>query len=270
MHRKVSVDRWHAGARDDRVDFVAEEVPVALTYNRHAHVVMMATPSDLEDFALGFSLSEGIVRDPSELLAVRVLERDQGLEVAMTVSSEAQERLSRQRRNLAGRTGCGLCGAESIEQAMRRPEPVSNALRLPPSAIQQAVEALDAGHPLQSRTGAVHCAGWFDLRRGLVHAREDVGRHNALDKLIGCLALAGFEKTTGFVVVSSRASYEMVYKASAVGSELLVAVSAPTALAITFAGQAGMTLVGFARPGRHNVYTFPERIMDSGETTHDV
>ena len=137
MHRKVSVDRWHAGARDDRVDFVAEEVPVALTYNRHAHVVMMATPSDLEDFALGFSLSEGIVRDPSELLAVRVLERDQGLEVAMTVSSQAQETLSRQRRNLAGRTGCGLCGAESIEQAMRRPEPVSNALRLPPSATSK-------------------------------------------------------------------------------------------------------------------------------------
>ena len=270
MHRKISVDDWNAGARRGRTDFVAEEVPVALTYNRNAHVVMMATPADLEDFALGFSLSEGIVSDASELLATRVLEREQGLEVAMTVSSQAQETLSRQRRNLAGRTGCGLCGAESIEQAMRRPEPVSNGLRLPPSAIQQAVAALDSGHPLRTKTGAVHCAGWFDLREGLVHAREDVGRHNALDKLIGCLARVGFDNSRGFVVVSSRASYEMVYKASAVGSELLVAVSAPTALAIEFAGQAGMTLVGFARPGRHNVYSFPERIMDSGETTHDV
>ena len=161
---------------------------------------------------------------------------------------------------MTGRTGCGLCGAERIEQALRYPEAVGNTVRVDDEALQNAVSGLEAHQPLQSVTGASHAAAWCDLSGRVISVREDVGRHNALDKLIGCLAKDGFDPKAGFVFVSSRASYEMVYKAAAVGMELIMAVSAPTTLAVEFAERSGMTLVGFARPGRHNIYSFPERI----------
>jgi FdhD protein len=256
------VAQWRVGRGRLVDDRVAAEVPVALSYNRRSHVVMMATPADLEDLGLGFSLTEGIIDEPADLLQTRLAEREQGLEVAMTVTEACFERLDRQRRNLTGRTGCGLCGAESLQQAMRRPPRVSQRLRVSHAALQCAVEALQAHQPLQPETGAVHGAAWCDLQGGIMVVREDVGRHNALDKLIGHLAGSGFDASAGFVLVSSRASYEMVYKSAAAGFELLMAVSAPTALAIEHARLAGMTLVGFARPGRHNIYTAPERIDD--------
>jgi FdhD protein len=267
--REVQVSNWvdgpatggsspDAGARIDRI---ATEAPVALTYNRMSHVVMMATPADLEDFALGFSLTEGLIGGVGDLLATRVVPREGGIEVAMTISESWFDRLSTQRRNLTGRTGCGLCGAETIQQALRYPAPVGRSLGVSHAALQHAIDHLARHQPLQGQTGATHGAAWCSSPTGeILRVREDVGRHNALDKLIGSLSREGFDPAAGFVLVSSRASYEMVYKTAAAGIELLMAVSAPTTLAVDFALRSGVTLVGFARPGRHNVYTFPERI----------
>jgi FdhD protein len=255
-----TVAQWEGGQSRVVSDPVASEVPVALAYNRRSHVVMMATPADLEDLGLGFSLTEGIVETRADLRATRILPRGQGLELAMTVTEPCFERLERQRRNLTGRTGCGLCGAESLQQAIRVPKPVPHALRTTHAALQRAIMELETHQPLQEETGAVHGAAWCDAGGRILALREDVGRHNALDKLIGHRAGAETEARGGFIVVSSRASYEMVYKVAAAGVELLLAVSAPTTLAIEFAQRSGMTLVGFARPGRHNIYTFPERV----------
>jgi FdhD protein len=260
VSRKVQVAKWSKDERSSVPDEVAVEVPVALSYNRLSHVVMMATPNALEDFATGFSLTEGILEQLSELHDIRVVERGDGIEIAMTVAVATMQRLQKQRRNLVGRTGCGLCGAESLQQANRAPSPVPDRVVVKPHAIQAAVKDLDAHQALQQNTGAVHGAAWCDLNGGILHLREDVGRHNALDKLIGHLARSAVDCSTGFAVISSRASYEMVYKAAAADIEVLVAVSAPTTLAIEFANRCGLTLVGFARPGRHNVYTLEGRV----------
>ena len=264
--RLVPVRSWRSGecagaAVEDRI---AAELPVALTYNRVAHVVMMATPCDLEDFGLGFSLTEGLIGSPSDLLGARVIPRPGGLELAMTIAGEWFDRLSTRRRNLAGRTGCGLCGAENIEQALRYPASVARTLEVTHAALQRAIAALGRHQPLQADTGATHGAAWCSTDGQVLQLREDFGRHNALDKLIGGLIRAGLQPSSGFALVSSRASYEMVYKAAAAGIEVLVAVSAPTTLAVEFAQRSGMTLVGFARPGRQNVYTFEDRITDWG------
>lgn len=274
--REVPVHNWRLGEASNpsrsgqpdseltpaTSDHIAAEVPVAMTYNRHPHVVMMATPDDFEDFGLGFSLTEGLIGNPQDMISMTVIPRDGGVELAMSISEEWYDRLQTQRRNMTGRTGCGLCGAERIEQALRYPEPVGDSVRVNDRALQRAVTDMTAHQPLQSITGATHAAAWCDLAGEIRELREDVGRHNALDKLIGRLARYGFHPDQGFVLVSSRASYEMVYKAAAVGMELIMAVSAPTTLAVDFAMQSGMTLVGFARPGRHNVYTFPQRIKN--------
>ena len=259
----AGLQRWREGqgcSADE--DLVASEVPVALTINRQSYVVMMATPMDLEDFALGFCLTEGLLRDAQELHAVRVVPREQGLELALTVASEVAERLASQRRNLTGRTGCGLCGAESLEQAVRPPQPLSQNLRIAHAAVQRALAALSAQQPLQAASGAVHCAAWCRPDGGIALAREDVGRHNALDKLIGALLRAGQDPRTGFLLVSSRASYEMVQKSVVAGVELLAAVSAPTSLAIELARASGLSLLGFTRPGRHNIYTGAARLYE--------
>jgi FdhD protein len=264
--RRVPVSNWqqgesapHGAAQDDSI---ATEVPVALTYNRISHVVMMATPSDLEDFGLGFSVTEGLIGSMDDLLGTRVIPRQGGIEVSMTIAEDWFDRLSTRRRNLVGRTGCGLCGAENIQQALRYPPAVEMSISVSNAALQRAVNELHRHQPLQAVTGATHGAAWCGLDGEILQVREDVGRHNALDKLIGCLLRRDFRPTAGFVLVSSRASYEMVYKAAAAGMELIIAVSAPTSLAVEFAERSGVTLVGFARPGRHNVYTFKERIVN--------
>lgn len=254
---------WREGKHATRDDEVAAEVPLALTYNKRSHVVMMVSPTALEDFAVGFSLTEGIIRQASDLLDTSVIEREKGLELAITVNEECFARLDSQRRNLVGRTGCGLCGAESLEQAMRKPAVVSSRVSVSNTALQIAIQSLNEHQPLQAVTGALHGAAWCGIDGRILMVREDVGRHNALDKLIGFLSRTDFDPATGFVLVSSRASYEMVYKAAVAGMEILVAVSAPTTLAIDFAHRSGITLVGFARPGRHNVYTFEGRIQDA-------
>lgn len=238
-------------------DHLAEEVAVALVYNGLSHVVMMATPAELEDFALGFSLSEKIIQRPEQLYGIEVVERPLGIELQIEIGSEPFARLKQHRRNLTGRTGCGLCGADSLAQAIGEPDPVTPQPLPTAEAIETALQQLRAHQPLQSSTGAVHGAAFCAGNGEILLLREDVGRHNALDKLIG--ALRGRHSETArsgqFVLISSRASYEMVQKCASANLGALVAVSAPTALAIRQAEKAGIQLIGFARPGRHVIYT---------------
>ena len=239
-------------------DSIAQEVPVALVYNGLSHAVMMATPAYLEDFALGFSLTEGILAHPGELYGLDVVTGEEGISINMEIFTQRWVELKQQRRNLVGRTGCGLCGTESLAQAIRPITPVVAPL-LQDAAIQRALADLPRHQPLQANTGATHGAAWCSAQGEILLVREDVGRHNALDKLIGALRRQRENLDSGFVLVSSRASYEMVHKSCAVGMGALVAVSAPTSLAIAQAHLAGQLLVGFARPGRHVIYHSPDR-----------
>jgi FdhD protein len=256
----VKVNRviWKAGETVEGIDWVATETAVALVYNGISHVVMMATPADLEDFALGFSLSEGILQSAKQLLDCEITETDKGIELALTITAEPFAKLKEKRRNLVGRTGCGLCGAESLEQAISEPAMVTADLSISHEAIQKASSALASEQKLQQQTGAVHGAAYCNEQGELLLVREDVGRHNALDKLLG--ALAKTKKDPGFILVTSRASYEMVSKTTSANIPLLAAVSAPTSLAIELAEKSGLTLVGFTRTGRHVVYANGQRI----------
>ncbi|MEQ9462853.1 MAG: formate dehydrogenase accessory sulfurtransferase FdhD [Haliea sp.] len=237
-------------------DSIAQEVPVALVYNGTSHAVMMATPADLEDFALGFSLTEGILAQPGELYDLDVVAGAEGISINMDIFTQRWVELKQHRRNLVGRTGCGLCGTESLAQAIRPIAPVIAPL-LADAAIQRALADLPRHQPMQASTGATHGAAWCSEEGEILLVREDVGRHNALDKLIGALRRQREKLDDGFVLVSSRASYEMVHKSCAAGMGALVAVSAPTSLAIEQARIAGQLLVGFARPGRHVIYHSP-------------
>src|SRR5690554_3682087 len=182
------VERWSNDQRVDGIDQVAEEVPVALVYNGISHAVMLATPADLEDFAIGFSLSEGILNDLRDLYDLETVQVDAGIQVDLQISSECFMRLKQRRRNLTGRTGCGLCGVETLEQAVRQPAPVSPGTEVTAHAVHRAMTALAPRQQLQRITGAVHAAGWASLDGELMFVREDVGRHNALDKLLGAIA----------------------------------------------------------------------------------
>jgi len=246
-------------------EIVAEEVAVALVYNGISHAVMMATPCDLEDFARGFSLTERIVEKPSEIYDIEVEDVPistgaRGIEVRLTIAAQRLAGLQERRRSLAGRTGCGLCGVDSLEAAMRpvTPSPTCTVSR---RAIERAMAALPAEQRINRLNGATHAAGWAAADGTLLAVREDVGRHNALDKLGGALARAGTAAPGGFVVVTSRCSYEMVQKAAAIGAAAIAAVSAPTSLAIETAEQAGIALVAFVRDGRLTVYANAERIV---------
>ena len=254
-HATLPMQRWHQGEVAQSSDEVAEEVAVALSYNGISHVVMMSSPSDLEDFALGFSLSEGVLKSADELYDMAVKQHCDGIEVAMTISSQRLMQLKQQRRNLVGRTGCGLCGAESLQQAIHAANQVEPVERINHLAIQRAAAQIADRQQLRKLTGAAHGAAWCDAKGEIVLLREDVGRHNALDKLIGALQRSAFDRHDGFVLVTSRASYEMVQKTCAAGISLLAAVSAPTALAIRLAESAGLSLVGFTRTQRHVVYS---------------
>ena len=236
---------------------------MAMVYNGATFAVMMATPHDLDDFALGFSLSEGLIDDPTQLLQVDKRELLEGIELAIQVSDQASgAHIGREReRLLPGRSGCGICGTRNLEDAIRQHSPVSAGHHLTRDALERAQLQLQARQPINEATGAVHAAAWATLDGDIVLVREDVGRHNALDKLIGAMRLAGRDPELGFALVTSRASYEMVTKATSAGITVLAAISAPTALAIELARSAGITLVGFTRPGSHNVYTHPGRLL---------
>jgi len=258
--RRVDVRVRRAGTVAQADDWLADEVPVALIFNGISHAVMLATPLDLEDFALGFGLTEGLLERPDELYDVEVAGDPAGLRVEMEVSSACFARLKDKRRSMAGRTGCGLCGTESLEQV----EPPLRALApgappLSPPAIAAALREMPSHQALQQRTGATHAAAWCALDGRVVLVREDVGRHNALDKLVGAMVDAGLDPRDGFCCITSRASVEMVRKAVAAGITALVAVSAPTARAVDTARRAGLALAGFARRDDLVLYSDADR-----------
>ncbi|GES47283.1 sulfurtransferase FdhD [Rhizobium dioscoreae] len=241
---------------------VPEEVPIAFSYGGTSHAVMMGTPADIEDFAVGFSLTEGIITDMSEIAAIEPIEDGQGIDVQITLVDDAADALRLRRRHMAGPVGCGLCGIESIEQAVRKVPDVSKvALKLTQRDIVRAIALLNDAQPLHRETHAVHGAGFYIPSEGLLAVREDVGRHNALDKLCGAVIRSGHKGADGVVAVTSRLSVEMVQKAAILGSSVLVAISAPTALAIRTAEEAGMTLVALVRGDDFEIFTHPHRII---------
>ena len=257
---EVSIDRWTHGVSAQTTDQVAEEVPVALVYHGVPHVVMLATPANLEDFAIGFTLSEGLVARPDEIRAVEVTQGVDAIDVKVTVAWERFSELLHRRRNLTGRTGCGLCGAETAEDAIRETGPVGPGPSVTAEDIHAAIEQLGPLQTINAMTGSVHGAAWVVPGKGIQLVREDVGRHNALDKAIGALVRSGADFSAGYMLITSRASYEMVQKSATVGISLLVALSAPTAFAVRLARKTGLTLVAFARRDKHVVYAHPGRL----------
>ena len=247
------------GASEAR-DLVASEMPVALHYNDAPFAVLMASPGDVADLALGFSLSEAIVASAGELRIDGIEESVDGIAIRMAIPASSSEALDDRRRNLPGYGGCGVCGSADVESVLRAPPVVASELRIGENALHRALAQLHARQPLNAATGATHAAGFADAGGNLLLVREDVGRHNALDKLIGALLRSGRRPQDGFALVTSRASFEMAQKAAMAGIPLLAAISAPTALAVRLAGSAGLTLVGFARGQRHNVYAHPQRL----------
>jgi FdhD protein len=240
---------------------LAAEVPIAFEYNGIAHAVMLATPADLEDFSLGFTYSEGLIDARAEFYGIEVLSSEQGLTLAIDIAAAAFARLKERRRTLAGRTGCGICGTESLDQVLRPlPDLSAQRLAITPAALARAHAGLVNVQPLQHATGAAHGAVWCTADGTIVCAREDVGRHNALDKLIGALLRDGADTSKGFALITSRASVEMVQKSATAGIAILAAVSAPTALAVRVAESCGQTLIGFARGSTFSVYTGGERV----------
>jgi FdhD protein len=254
-HVEKKVTRWQGITSSERVDCVAEEVPVAFEYNGIAHTVMLATPADLADFALGFSLSEGIVAHRNEVFDIEAAESAGGVTLQLEVASKAFLRLKERRRSLAGRTGCGLCGAESLAQVMRDLPPVNSPLQMSPATLYAGMSQLPAQQVLQQSTGATHAACWVNGAGEISHVREDIGRHNALDKTLGALAKSDFDPQSGAILITSRASFEMVQKSAAMGVGVVAAVSAPTAAAIRLAERLNVTLVGFLRDQQCVRYT---------------
>jgi FdhD protein len=261
--RTLPVTVWRLGGGDALATTrkVAEERPVALTYNRATHAVMLATPADLEDFAIGFSLAEGIIRTPSEIEALDVVPLPTGIELRMDLAEQRLHALTQRQRRIAGPSGCGLCGMDSLAEAIRPVPTVAAGLTLSPAAIAAALDTLWPAQVLNRATRAVHAAGFWTPTEGLVALREDIGRHNALDKLAGALARQAVPAADGVLLLSSRVSVEMAQKAAILGAPIIVAVSAPTALAIRVAEDAGITLIGIARQDGFEVFSHPNRIQ---------
>lgn len=279
MTRPISVDVpriafGRSGAVGVGTRRVPEETAVAVTFNGSSHAVMMATPADLEDFGIGFALTEGIIDGPGDVESVEVVDLDQGVELRLWIAEVRMARLAERRRRMAGPVGCGLCGIESLEEAMRTVPTVSAPLVLTPGEIAAAVAALAPAQTLGRETRAAHAAAFWHAgptpAGTLVALREDVGRHNALDKLVGALARSGVPAADGAVVVTSRLSVEMVQKTAVAGCGVLVAVSAPTALAIRAADTAGITLVGIARGDEFEVFTHARRIAGIAPRVDDA
>ncbi|WP_172114357.1 formate dehydrogenase accessory sulfurtransferase FdhD [Bradyrhizobium aeschynomenes] len=257
---------WRDGALTEGHRRVPEETAVALTYNGGTQAVMMATPQDLRDFAVGFSLNEGLITSRDDIVSLDVVELDDGIELRMWLPDAFAERLAERRRNIAGPTGCGLCGIDSLAEAVRPAAHVPQGRRFTPRDVMTALVAIEPLQKLNHETRAVHAAAFWTPARGIVALREDVGRHNALDKLAGHLAQTHGTATEGLVIMTSRVSVELVQKAAAMGAPVLVAVSAPTALAIRMAEAAGITLIAVARNDGFEIFTHPERIVASADT----
>lgn len=256
-HPLIRLNQTSAG---DDVSSVAEEIPVALVYNGDPFVVVMASPADLEDLATGFSLTEGVIATADGLHAVEVVRHSRGIELQIRIGDAEAARLAGRRRGISARTGCGVCGIESIDEVLRPPVPVSAAGRFQADALWRAAAELESRQPVNAETRAVHAAGFADASGALRFVREDVGRHNALDKVIGAMVRERQDAGEGFLIVTSRASYELVQKTAAIGVPMLAAVSRPTSLAIHLAEQANITLVGLLRGHTANVYSHPARL----------
>lgn len=254
---KYNATRIDRGQRIQFHDQVIEELPIAMLYNGVSHAVMMATPCDLEDFALGFSLSEGIVENPQQFSFVEAVQSELGLSLEMGIPQARFNLLAERRRHMGAVSGCGLCGVESLQAAMRPAPSVYSNRKLSVTHITSAIRALSERQPLNNECGGVHAAGFVHTNGILV--REDVGRHNALDKLIG--ALSRQSPGDGFLILSSRASYELVHKAAMANIAIVVAISAPTSIAIQLAESCGITLVCFARGEQMTVYTHAGRLI---------
>jgi len=255
-HRPVSQLSYRAGGVGHATRILPEEVAVALSFNGTTQAVMMATPDDLIDFAYGFAMTEGIAR-PSQIESVEIVTVENGVDVQIWLAPDAGVRLATRRRTMAGPVGCGLCGIDSLDEATRKMNPVpDNGFTMTPAGIMAAVASLPGAQPLHDATRAVHAAGFY--ASGLIAVREDVGRHNALDKLAGHLIRT--PHPPGAVVLTSRVSIDMVQKVAALGVPMLIAVSAPTAHAVTLADAAGITLIALARPDRFEAFTHTNRI----------
>jgi FdhD protein len=252
---------WREGVASQSARDIPEETPVAFTYNASTYAVMMATPADLDDFAVGFSLTEAIVDTPGDIVDLAIVETELGVEARMWLDEARAARLAERRRHLAGPTGCGLCGVESLEEVARRLRPVNDApMSLEPDELIEAMASLGSAQALNRATHAVHAAGFWRPGAGLIAVREDVGRHNALDKLVGAMARRGESGDAGAVLLTSRVSVEMIQKTAVLGAPVVIAVSAPTALAVRTAQAAGITLVAVARGDGFEVFTHAERI----------
>jgi FdhD protein len=263
MHDPVqSVERrvWRDGGQSEGTRLVPDETAIALTYNGSSYAVMMATPRNLRDFAIGFSLSEGIVQSPGDIDSLDIVDLDDGIELRMWLAPSKADRLSERRRHIAGPTGCGLCGIDSIAEAVRPAAIVAQGRSFTPQQITAAMQSLPPLQPINTETRAVHAAAFWTPARGIVALREDVGRHNALDKLAGALAQDNTAASEGMVLLTSRVSVEMVQKTAAMGAPVMVAVSAPTALAVRMAQASGITLAAIARADGFEVFTHPDRI----------
>ncbi|MFO1109142.1 MAG: formate dehydrogenase accessory sulfurtransferase FdhD [Bradyrhizobium sp.] len=258
--RKLDRTVWRDGFVGADARQVAEETAIALTYNGGTYLVMMATPQDLQDFAIGFSLNEGIVQSADEIGSVEVVELDDGIELRMWLASERATRISQRRRHIAGPTGCGICGLESIAEAVRPAAIVPPGRSFTPREIMTAMAVMAPLQALNIETRSVHAAAYWTPLHGVVALREDVGRHNALDKLAGAIAQHNVAIDDGIVLLTSRVSVEMVQKSAAMGASMVVAVSAPTALAVRMADAAGITLCAIARADGFEVFTHPHRV----------
>jgi FdhD protein len=251
---------WRASGSAEGERAIPEETAIAFTYNTASYAVMMATPKDLQDFAVGFSLTEGVVSSIEAIEGIDVVEEEMGVELRIWLKAPHAAEFLGRRRKMAGPTGCGLCGVETLIEAMRPPPEVGEGRVYTPDQIMTAVESLFPLQVLNHETRAVHAAGFWHPERGLIAVREDVGRHNALDKLAGALARDGATARSGLVVLTSRVSVEMVQKSAFIGAPVIVAVSAPTALAVRMAEACGMTLAAIARKDGFEVFTHPHRI----------
>jgi FdhD protein len=251
---------WRGGVFEAGQRIIPTEVPIAITYGGSTQAVMMATPSDLEDFAVGFSLTEGLIQSTSDIQSLEVIEEEEGVELRMWLAPELADAYSRRRRLLAGPTGCGLCGIESLTEAVRTPPVLTAGARYQPSEIIAAMASLGPAQDLNRQTRATHAAGFWTPAGGLRAVREDVGRHNALDKLAGHVLRSGETAAEGIVVLTSRVSVEMVQKAAMMGTPVIAAVSAPTALAVRTAEAAGITLIAVARGDEFELFSHAVRI----------